>query len=258
MFHGSETWGPNTSAAAPRQWPLLDPLDLWHQRPRRNILCFTAPETWHWVNYGSPSQSAAQTVLISMCSVPLYVSSLSQSYWFPTLGNKEDLERCDPNLWRMMSVNVAHLALTHKAATYEGLVADIVWCCQPYRMGNGQHPNLNLDMDEWMTPTIQPGYEISTTDLMSCHLQNMTWSYNRSHALTWQLRSSNIVTRVFALCNQQNKLGTLQIEIVMQRLLVCYRVTVYNRHDKMPFHSCGNNLLWQESTSSSRCHVFAI
>ena len=61
-------------AVAPPQWPLHDPLDLWHQRLRRNTLGFATSEIWHWGYYSSPSQPASQ-----MVQVPHPVSNLSQT-----------------------------------------------------------------------------------------------------------------------------------------------------------------------------------
>ena len=55
-------------------------------------------------------------------------------------------ERHDLNVRRMISVNVACLALTHKADTRGELVLDASWCCQPHRLGHGQHLNHKMDM----------------------------------------------------------------------------------------------------------------
>ena len=45
--------------------------------------------------------------------------------------------------------NVPCLALTLKIETHGGPVFVVAWCCQPHRMGQGQHHNLEIDMDGW-------------------------------------------------------------------------------------------------------------
>ena len=35
------------------QWQLHSPLHLWYQKPRRNTLGFTTPNTWHWGYHSS-------------------------------------------------------------------------------------------------------------------------------------------------------------------------------------------------------------
>ena len=73
----------------------------------------------------------------------------SVAYLFPAFEGEEGIGR-GPNVVRMVSVNVASLALTHKRNTEHGeLVFDVAWCCQHHRIWHGQHPNLNLDMVGW-------------------------------------------------------------------------------------------------------------
>ena len=65
-------------AAAPPKSPLHDPLDLWHQRPRRNTLGFTTQETWHWEYYGSLSKSATRVVWIcTACHILLDIQPVT-------------------------------------------------------------------------------------------------------------------------------------------------------------------------------------
>ena len=93
---------------------------------------------------------------MDMCSVPLPVSNLSQTYCFlPFLApeGKEGLEWHGLNASRLISENVGWLlALTHKTKTLVESVFRIGWCCQPHWMVHGQHPNLKMDMmtyDVW-------------------------------------------------------------------------------------------------------------
>ena len=84
-------------AMAPPQLPCHDPLDLWHQRQRQNNLSFTTIENWHWGYYIGP-----------------LLSNLSQTFQLPALENNKGLGRHGLSVWRLMSINVAWLALTHK------------------------------------------------------------------------------------------------------------------------------------------------
>ena len=84
---------------------------------------------------------------MAIYSRPRPVSNLSQTLWFPALESKEGLGRYGRNVVRLMSVIVAWLALTHKTEMHGEMVFVIAWCCQPYRMGHGQHLNPKMDMD---------------------------------------------------------------------------------------------------------------
>ena len=76
-------------------------------------------------------------------NVPRPVSNPWQTFWFPALENKEGLGRHGLNVWRLMSVIVACLALTHKTEMHGKLVFDKTWCCQPHRMGRTAHQSKN-------------------------------------------------------------------------------------------------------------------
>ena len=52
----------------------------------------------------------------------------------------------NPSVLNDKSVNVAWLALTHKAETLGEPVFVMTWCCQPLWMRQGKHPNLKMDM----------------------------------------------------------------------------------------------------------------
>ena len=77
---------------------------------------------------------------------PHPVSNLSQTFRFPAPEGKEGLERHGLNVSRLTSLYVAWLRLTHKTEMLGEAVLGIAWCCQPHWMGNGQHPNLKMDM----------------------------------------------------------------------------------------------------------------
>ena len=66
---------------------------------------------------------------------------------FLALECEEGLERRGLNVWRLMSVIMAWLALTCKTKTHRELVFDVA-CYQTHRMGHGQHPK--WWMNGWM------------------------------------------------------------------------------------------------------------
>ena len=79
---------------------------------------------------------------MAMCSRPRPVSNLSQTFWFPAQESMGGLGGCGLNVWRLMSVTVAWMALTHRTEISWEPVFDIVCSCRPHRMGQ----NLNLKM----------------------------------------------------------------------------------------------------------------
>ena len=70
------------------------------------------------------------------------VSNLSQTFHFSALESKGGLGKHGLNVWRPMSVRVAYLALTHWTEMHGEPVCNIACCCQPHKMGHGQHFNL--------------------------------------------------------------------------------------------------------------------
>ena len=78
------------------------------------------------------------------------LSNLSQTFHFPALESKEGLGKHGLNVWRPMSVSMAKLAFTHCTEMHGEPVFNIACCCQPHRMGHGQHFNLRMDLDGWM------------------------------------------------------------------------------------------------------------
>ena len=71
---------------------------------------------------------------------------LITNYRFPSLESKGGLERHGLNVWRLMPVIVAWLALSQKTEMYGNPVLGMDWCFQLHRMGHGQHFNLKMDM----------------------------------------------------------------------------------------------------------------
>ena len=126
-----------TAAASP-QWQRHHPLDLRHQRLRWNTHSFAATETCHWGYYDSPSQSAAQTAWsLTVGHVCGPCIKYITNFPIPAIEIKVGIDRRDMNVWRLMLVIVAWPALAHKSEMHGEPVFDIVWYCQPDRMGHG-------------------------------------------------------------------------------------------------------------------------
>ena len=68
--------------------------------------------------------------------------NLSQTFRFPAPEENKGLERDGLHVSRLVSVNVAWLALTRKTEMLGEPVFSLAWCCQPHWMGHGQHPNI--------------------------------------------------------------------------------------------------------------------
>ena len=76
-----------------------------------------------------------------MYSRPRSVSNLSQTFRFPALETKEGLGRHCLNVWRLMSVIVAWLALTRKTEMHGELVFDTSGAANLIECDTGQHLN---------------------------------------------------------------------------------------------------------------------
>ena len=75
------------------------------------------------------------------------VSNLSQTFHFPALESKEGLGKHGLNVGRPMSVWPSWHRPTVQRCMESPCSA---CCCQPHRMGHGQHFNLRMDLDGWM------------------------------------------------------------------------------------------------------------
>ena len=101
-----------------------------------------------------------------------------------------DVHTCGPNVWQMISENVACLSLTHKTETHGGLVfADrphsphLAWCYQTHRMGHGQHPNLKIDMIGWIDGQMENIWILRWLRILFCvfnHDSRQQWFNNDS------------------------------------------------------------------------------
>ena len=147
MLHSSETqdWTP---AVAPPQWSLHDLLDM---APKTNT---KHPYHHYYRNLELRILLKSSTVSgsngVDTYIMPRPVSNLSENFRFSALECKESLKKSGLNVWRLMSVIVAWLALTCKTEMHAKPLFNIFWCCPPHRIGHGQHPHLKLDMDGWM------------------------------------------------------------------------------------------------------------
>ena len=83
---------------------------------------------------------------MDMYSVPRPVSNLSQTCRFPAPEGKEGIERQDLNVSRLISLIAAWLGWTHKTEMLGEPEFSVASCCQPHWMGQGQHPNIKMDM----------------------------------------------------------------------------------------------------------------
>ena len=89
------------------------------------------------------SFAASDSDGMAMYSVPSPVSKLSQTSRFLALESKEGWWRHGLNVWKVRSISVTWLALTHKTEMHGESVFDITWYCQSHRMGHGW-------VDGWM------------------------------------------------------------------------------------------------------------
>ena len=110
------------------------------------------------------------------------VWNLSQTSHFPALESKEGLGKHGLNVWRPMSVSVALLALTHCTEMHGEPVFNIACCCQPHRMGHGQHFNLRMDLDGWMVIGIYDFIDRPVNNVHSMRAWAVWWD-------TWPLGS---------------------------------------------------------------------
>ena len=132
-------------------WPFVrgihrSPVNSPHKGQRRGALMFSLICVWinGWVNNGRAGdlrRYRAHYDVTVMYSVPRLVSNLLKTYRFPAPEGKEELERHDLNVSRLISRNVAC-----KTEAHGELVFDIAWCCQPHWMGHVQYPNLKMDV----------------------------------------------------------------------------------------------------------------
>ena len=81
-----------------------------------------------------------------LCHPPLH-SNQSQSFQFLVLEGEEDQVSHWLNVEKLVSVNVGWLSLTCKIEMDGESMFNIICCCQPHRIGSGQHPNLQMNMD---------------------------------------------------------------------------------------------------------------
>ena len=151
MLHGGVTWGPKRNSELQRLCRNDRTLIRW--------ICGTRDET--------PSAALLQKIRIEdipavgdSIGMAIYsgrrpVSILSQTFRFPALESKESLARHGLDVWRLVSVIVAWLALTRKAEMHGQSVFDMAWCNQPRRMGHRQHLNLKWI---WMVELLKRVY----------------------------------------------------------------------------------------------------
>ena len=97
------------------------------------------------------------------------------------------------NPWRLMSISVAWLALTHMAAMHVKPVFDIAWCYQLHKMGHEQHLNLNKT-------------DVERRETLSL-LRSINPNINRfsSQSLLCFLVMSLVSINVFFVCTRSNK-----------------------------------------------------
>ena len=79
----------------------------------------------------------------------LWQSNLSSITW-KTSPIPHEISRGKMFYWRLVSISVALLALTHLTEMHGKLVFHIVWCCQLHWMGHGQHFNLKWIWMDWL------------------------------------------------------------------------------------------------------------
>ena len=88
---------------------------------------------------------------MAMYSIPCPVSNLSDlpipgtSGWGRSKKTWTEYVKTDVSICGLAAID------PQDRATWRAAVLDIAWCCQPYRMGHGQHPNLKMDMDGWFS-----------------------------------------------------------------------------------------------------------
>ena len=92
---------------------------------------------------------------------------------------------------RMMSVNVACLALTHKTEMHGEPVFGIAWCCQPHRMGHWQHINSLRPSDAtWQHESGSTLAQVMACCLMApSHYLNQCWLITKG--VLWHSPESN-------------------------------------------------------------------
>ena len=135
MLRGNETWGSNTlhlkrAMSVPWSAGSVAPKSkMKHPQPHYSR---TLALRILWQSFAVGGCDG-----LDVYSVPHSVSNLSHTHRFLRHGL---------NVSRLISVNVACLALTRNAEMHGESVFDIAWCCQPHWMGHGQHHNLKMDM----------------------------------------------------------------------------------------------------------------
>ena len=151
MLHGSETWGPKEAEL------------------RR--LCYNDHVIIHWIcgikdRDKTPSASLLQKLDIKDITLVLHsqrlrwyghgqqatssTKSITNFQIFST-RKKGRPRKTWSECVRLMSMSVAYLALTHLTEMHGELVFNMAWCCQPHRVGHGQHINLKwIWIDGWM------------------------------------------------------------------------------------------------------------
>ena len=118
-------------------------------RPRQNAgnVSGLASSQAQEAGSSSPLQCAAEMIwTCTACHVLYQICHRLTAPW-PQRGKGS--ERHGLNVSRLISVNLAWLALTHKTEMFGEPVCGIAWYCQPDWMGHGQHPNLKMDMIRW-------------------------------------------------------------------------------------------------------------